>query len=91
MRAPYWRERPGFLVITALGYTVRLDNTTVSGTNALKVNINAGIDSEYSHPADEVLAAQSTLLLVFNTDGTLRARHVYGLSDGYDSPEVSNY
>ncbi len=76
---------------TSLGYTVRLDNAAVSGTNALKVNIDAGINSEYSHPADEVLAAQSTLLLVFNADGSLRARHVYGLSDGYDSPEVLNY
>jgi hypothetical protein len=76
---------------TSLGYTVRLDGAAVSGSNALKVNIEAGIDREYHFPANEVLAAQSTVMLVFDAAGNLRARHVYGLSSGYASPTIFAY
>ena len=76
---------------TSLGYTLRLDGAAVSGSNALKINIDVGVDRAYSHPQDEVLAAQSTVMLVFDRDGNLRTRHVYGLSHGYSGPEIFTY
>jgi hypothetical protein len=76
---------------TPLAYTVRLDTGAVSGGNALKVNIDAGVGREYSNPPGETLAAQSTVMLVFDGSGTLRARHVYGLSSGTAAPSVFGY
>jgi hypothetical protein len=76
---------------TPLAYTVRLDTGAVSGSNALKVNIDAGVGREYSNPPGETLAAQSTVMLVFDGSGTLRARHVYGLSSGTAAPSVFGY
>jgi hypothetical protein len=48
-------------------YTVRLNNGTVSGNSALKLNLNANIGVEYSG----TMQGQSTLLLVFNAQGAL--------------------
>lgn len=76
---------------TSLGYTLRLDGAAVSGSSALKINIDVGVERAYSHPQDEVLAAQSTVILVFDRAGNLRTRHVYGLSRGYASPEIFTY
>jgi hypothetical protein len=58
-------------------YTVRLDNAAVSGNSALKININAGVAMEHT----ESIAAQSTLLLTFNSSGTLVKKTEYSLTN----------
>nr|MBA3971789.1 fibronectin type III domain-containing protein [Bacteroidota bacterium] len=57
-------------------YTVRLNTSAVSGSNPLKININAGIGAEYN----DVLPNQSTVLLTFNLSGDLIQKTVYSLS-----------
>jgi len=42
-------------------YTVRLNTSTVTGGNPLKININAGLAIEYN----DVISNQSTVLLTF--------------------------
>ncbi len=62
-------------------YTLRLDNNPVSGINSLKININAGTAVEYSDTAYK----ESTLLLVFNTNGTLVKKCIYKLYGNADN------
>jgi hypothetical protein len=64
---------------TSLVYTVRLNTEAVSGTNALKITIDAGLNREYSNPVNEPLGPQSTVLLVFDATGVLTQRLVYSL------------
>lgn len=54
-------------------YTVRLNNSAVSGNSALKINMNAGLGVEYSG----VMQGQSTLLLTFNAAGALVKKTEY--------------
>jgi hypothetical protein len=58
-------------------FSVRLDNNTVSGSKTLKVNIDAGVAIQY----DESIPAQSTLLLTFNSSGTLVKKTEYTLAN----------
>lgn len=58
-------------------YSVRLDNSTVTGSQPLKVNINAGLAIQY----DETIPAQSTLLLTFNSAGVLIKKTEYSLTN----------
>ncbi len=63
--------------IGAVDYTVRLDGDTVGGNNPLKINLGAGVNSEYSNPVREPLHCESTVLLVFDEAGDLQRREVY--------------
>lgn len=56
-------------------YTVRLNNSEVSGNSALKIKMNANINMEYSG----TMQGQSTLLLVFNASGALVKKIEYTL------------
>lgn len=58
-------------------YTVRLNSTTVTGTNALRINVNAGIAAEYN----DVVPAQSTVVLVFNSTGAIIKKIEYSLNN----------
>jgi hypothetical protein len=57
-------------------YTVRLNTSPASGSNALKININAAVPTEYT----DVISNQSSVLLVFNTSGTIIKKYVYSLN-----------
>jgi hypothetical protein len=63
-------------------YTLRLNTAAVTGTNILKLNVNANIAQEYT----DLINNQSTVLLQFNTAGALVKKIVYGLG----SHAVSN-
>jgi hypothetical protein len=58
-------------------YTVRLNTTAISSSNPLKVNVDAGIANEYN----DVIPAQSTVVLVFNSAGTLIKKIEYSLTN----------
>jgi hypothetical protein len=60
----------------SMPYTVRLNTATVSGTSALKINVNAGLAIQY----DDVIPNQSTYLLIFNSAGTLIRKCEYTLA-----------
>jgi len=71
-------------------YTVRLNNGTVSGSNALKVAVNAGVSVEYS----DMIPAQGSVVLTFNTSGTLIKKTEYSLTGqaiANQPPVVTNY
>jgi hypothetical protein len=75
---------------TNYNYTVRLSNSTVSGNNALKIAVNAGVNIEYN----ESIQSQSSLVLTFNTAGVLIKKTVYTLSGHANSnqpPTVTTY
>lgn len=57
-------------------YKIRLNASPIVGTTILKINIDAGIDNEYT----DVLASQSSVLLTFNSAGTLIRKTEYSLS-----------
>lgn len=57
---------------TDLSYTVRLNNTTIT-TSTLKVNVNASMSGETSGTIDR----QSTIVLIFNSSGTLQKTITY--------------
>jgi hypothetical protein len=57
-------------------YTVRLNNGTVSGSNPLKINVDAGVATEYT----DVISNQSTVLLTFNTAGTIIRKTEYSMA-----------
>ena len=57
-------------------YTVKLNTSAVSGSNPLKININANVATEYT----DVIPAQSTMLLVFNASGGLIKKYEYSLN-----------
>lgn len=59
-----------------MNYTVRLDNNTVSGSNALKVNVNAAIAKEYTGYIEN----QSTQVLIFDLAGNLVKKIEYKLN-----------
>jgi hypothetical protein len=69
-------------------YTVRLDLAPILSNNALKVNMGAGVSREYSNLPYGELAPESTVMLVFNASGTLRARHVYSVNNAAAPPIV---
>ncbi|MCW3076274.1 MAG: hypothetical protein JWO32_883 [Bacteroidetes bacterium] len=56
-------------------YTVKLNSNAVSGSNPLKININAGLGAEYS----DVVPAQGSVLLTFNAQGALVKKIEYSL------------
>jgi hypothetical protein len=60
---------------TSFNYTVRLNTAAVSGTNALKINVDAGLAMESSG----TIASQSTILLVFDSFGVLKKKIEYRL------------
>lgn len=71
-------------------FTVRLASGSVSGNNALKINVNANIANEYSG----VISGQSTMLLVFNNSGALVKKIEYSLlthAVANLAPTVTNY
>ena len=75
---------------TSFNYTVRLNNQPVSGTNALKINVDAGLAIESSG----TIAAESTILLVFDASGVLRKKieyKLYGHANVNLPPSVTNY
>lgn len=59
-----------------LGFTVKLNTSNVTAASPLKININAGLNNEYT----DVIPAQSTLLLVFNAAGAIIKKYEYGLN-----------
>ncbi|GAB3855339.1 hypothetical protein GCM10028822_26060 [Hymenobacter terrigena] len=61
--------------VTDYDFTVQLDGATVPGTAALKINVPAGINNFYN----DKIYAQSTLVLLFNAQGTLTRKIVYSL------------
>ncbi|WP_201984043.1 T9SS type A sorting domain-containing protein [Hymenobacter rubidus] len=61
--------------VTDYNFTVQLDGTTVPGTAALKINVPAGINAAYN----DKIYAQSTLVLLFDSQGALTRKIVYSL------------
>ncbi len=57
-------------------YTLRLNTGTVSGSNPLKMNIDAGVAVEY---ADNI-PNQTSVMLTFNSAGVLTRKCVYSLT-----------
>ncbi|HEX6086157.1 MAG TPA: fibronectin type III domain-containing protein [Thermoanaerobaculia bacterium] len=74
---------------TSYPYTVRLDMSPASGTNALKVNVDAGLAIESSG----TIGTESTLLLVFDASGVLKKKIIYTQSNATSNqaPTVTNY
>ncbi|MGZ4155539.1 MAG: T9SS type A sorting domain-containing protein, partial [Bacteroidia bacterium] len=69
-------------------YTVRLNTSPVTGTNPLKVNLDAGVAMEYA----DAVPSQSTVLLTFNASGTLIRKTTYSLNDALANlaPTITN-
>jgi PKD repeat protein len=61
--------------VTDYDFTVQLDGATVPGAAALKINVPAGINTAYN----DKIYAQSTLVLLFNSQGALTRKIVYSL------------
>lgn len=57
-------------------YNVRLNSTPIPGTIPLKINIDAGIAADYT----DILASQSSVLLTFNSAGTIVRKTEYSLT-----------
>jgi hypothetical protein len=57
-------------------YTLKLNTAAASGNNALKINVSANLATEYS----DAVASQGTVLLVFNSNGTLIKKYEYTLA-----------
>jgi len=57
-------------------YTVKLNTSSIAGGNPLKINVAAGLATEYAG----AITAQSTILLVFNANGALIKKYEYTLS-----------
>jgi len=67
---------------TPLAYTVTLNNSVSGTTNALQVQIDAGVNAVYNSRTGGELAPESTVMLVFSSKGSiLLRRHVYALSN----------
>ncbi|MGQ0829310.1 MAG: T9SS type A sorting domain-containing protein, partial [Bacteroidota bacterium] len=56
-------------------FTVRLNAASISGSDPLKINVNANIAQEYS----DVIPNQSSILLVFNPSGRIVRKIEYSL------------
>ncbi len=61
-------------------YTVRLNNSAVTGNNALKINIAANVNKEYTGSIDN----QSTTLLIFDMAGNIVKKMEYRLNGQAD-------
>ena len=61
-------------------YKLRLDNNLISGTDPLKINIDAGTNVEYS----DTTFRESSVVLIFNSSGTLINKCVYKLYGNAD-------
>jgi len=57
-------------------YTVKLNTSTISSSNPLKVNVDAGLNKEYT----DMIPAQSTVVLTFNAAGTITSKTEYSLT-----------
>jgi len=57
-------------------YKVQLNSTPITGSNNLKINIDAGIAAEYT----DMIGSQSSVLLTFNSAGTLIRKTEYSLA-----------
>jgi hypothetical protein len=74
----------------SFNYTVRLNTGAVSGSNPLKINVDAGLAVESSG----TIATESTILLVFDAAGTLKKKieyKLYGHANSGLAPTVTNY
>ena len=60
---------------TDYDFTVQLNTAAVPGAAALKINVPAGINTAYN----DKIYAQSTLVLLFNSQGALTKKIVYSL------------
>src|ERR1700741_5276700 len=58
-------------------YKVKLSTAAITATAALNININANVNVEYS----DMIQSQSTVLLVFNTQGQLIKKYEYTLNN----------
>lgn len=72
---------------TSFTYTVRLNNTAITDTSTLKVNVDSGLAMATSG----TIGAQSTILLVFDASGVLRKKIEYTVSGAASAPTVTNY
>jgi hypothetical protein len=61
-------------------YTVKLSNNGASGSDPVKLNIDAGVNKEFK---DEI-AAQSTTLLIFDIEGNIIRKCEYKLNGNAD-------
>jgi hypothetical protein len=70
-------------------FTVKLGSAAISGSNPLKVNVNAGLSNEYN----DVIQAQSTVLLVFSSSGALIKKYEYTLANAvaHQPPTLTQY
>jgi hypothetical protein len=76
--------------VNGYNYTLRLDNTPPSGTDALKINVDAG----FALQSTGTIATESTILLVFDANGVLRKKIEYKLNGHANSnlpPTVTTY
>ncbi|MBA3665679.1 MAG: T9SS type A sorting domain-containing protein [Bacteroidetes bacterium] len=58
-------------------FTIRLNSAAVTGTNALKINVNAALAIEYN----DAITNQTTILLTFNKQGVLTKKCIYSLAN----------
>lgn len=75
---------------SSFNYTVRLNTGSVSGTNPLKINIDAGVAAEYNG----TVSAESSIVLIFNSSGAIKKKIEYkrtSHADLDDPPAVTNY
>jgi hypothetical protein len=74
---------------TSFNYTVRLNTAPASGVNPLKINVDAGLAME----SNGTIAAQSTILLVFDATGVLKKKIEYtvGNATSNAAPTVTLY
>ena len=73
-----------------LTYRVRLNTGSVTGTETVKINVDSGLAVENTG----TIAAESTILLVFNASGTLTKKieyKLYGHANNNLPPTVTNY
>jgi hypothetical protein len=70
-------------------YAVRLDNSVITATNPLKINVNAGIPQMYYN----IIPNQSSVLLQFNAQGSIVKKVTYTIAQALAnlSPTVSVY
>jgi len=75
---------------TNFTYTVRLNTTTITDASALKINVDAGV----AVASSGTIPLKSTLVLVFNSSGTLKKKIEYkqvGHADVNLPPSVTSY
>jgi hypothetical protein len=75
---------------TNFNYRVRLDTGTVTGSESLKISVDAAVAAE----STGTINAQSSIVLVFDTSGVLKKKIEYKLTGHADSnlpPAVTSY